>query len=246
MTRGVKPEFDEWRMSVRLTEEQEQLILGSTLGNMSIMRNIHRSNGLPSEYARVGVSHVEANKDYVDWKYSILGDLVGTPVQCRIVNQSFPSLPTFKNPTMCDFRTFSLPALRPLHDLCYSDGGKRRITREWMEALDHPIALAAWFMDSGTPVRSSWHIPYRVQFTVPRTDYSGAEIVRTVFLQEGCGFEPVHLVQDISLNRIKAPHGHQMLTLAKREDIRAFVNLVESYVRQVPSMMWKIEPLLEI
>jgi hypothetical protein len=246
MAQGVKPEFDAWRQSVRLTDDQEQLILGSTLGNLSIMRNVHRTSGTPSEYARFHVSHVEKDRDYVEWKYSILGDLTQTPIQCRPVNQTFPSLPEFKPSVMCEFRSCSLPCLRPLHDLCYSDNGRRKITRAWMERLDSPIALAAWFMDSGIPVRSSWHVPARVQITVPRTDYEGAEIVRKVFLEEGCGFEAVHYVQDLPDTSVQAPRGHQSLGIGKREDIREFVSLVKPYVEQVPSMMRKIIPLLSI
>jgi len=246
MAQGVKPEFDEWRRSVVLSKDQEQLILGSTLGNMSIFRTEHRSTGLPAQFPRVGVSHVETNRDYVDWKFSVLGDLTGTPVKCRVVNQSFPAHPEFKNPAMCEFRTFGLPALRPLFDLCYSDDGKRKITRKWMEALTCPIALAAWFMDCGIPVRSSWHVPARVQITVPRTDYEGAEIVREVFLREGCGIDAVHLVQDLPNTNIRPAKGHQSLSIGQPEDIREFLDLVEPFVRQVPSMLWKIEPLLEI
>jgi hypothetical protein len=147
---------------------------------------------------------------------------------------------------MCEFRTFGLPALRPIFDMCYSDDGKRKITREWMQAIDSPIALAAWFMDCGIPVQSSWHIPARIQITVPRTDYEGAEIVRDVFLRKGCGIDTVHLVQDLPTTNIRPAKGHQSLSIGKREDIREFLDLVEPFVRKVPSMMWKIEPLLEI
>lgn len=246
MAQGVKPDFDVWRQSVRLTDEQEQLILGSTLGNMSIIRNIHRTNRQPSEYARVTVSHAATSRDYVDWKFSYLGSLTQTPVRCRIVNQAFPAQPEFKNSEMCEFKTCSLPSLRPLHDLCYSDDGRRKITRKWMERITHPIALAAWYMDSGVPVRTSWHVEGRVQITVPRTDYAGAEIVREVLLGEGCGFETVHHVQDLPYTAIRASRGHQFISIGRREDVKEFVRLVAPYVLRVPSMYWKIEPLLKI
>ena len=65
MSKGITADFERWRSSVVLTDDQEQLVLGSTLGNMSIFRRRIRSTGLPSENATMEVAHVKANADYM-------------------------------------------------------------------------------------------------------------------------------------------------------------------------------------
>ena len=246
--RGITADFDRWRQAVQLTEEQEQLVLGSTLGNMSIFRRMISSTGGPSEVAVIEAAHVFANKDYVDWKYSFFTDLVGTPPSCRMVKQLVPSQPDFQSPMMCSFRTFGLPALRPLFDLCYSNNGKRKITPEWMEAIWHPIALAAWYMDSGTPLRK--HEAGRtdrfvINITVPRSDINGAYIVQDYLLWDGMGIDAMCVSREAGApGNIKSSQGHHSLRIIKKDEVTHFIETIKKYVVKIPSMRWKIEPFL--
>ncbi len=223
-----------------LTDEQVQLILGSTLGNMSINRQLGGATLTSKRNPRVRVEHVESNMDYIQWKFSILGNLV-TPmgIRCSEVRDNRCD---WEDRRMCFFTTRCLSELYPLFNLCYSNGGKRRITPEWVRTLHHPISLAAYFMDSGgVGARGRYS---QVRFTVPRCTVEEANIVKKYLFEEGMGIHTT-LVSDI--NKIRGrlvAGGHHTLTIAKRSDVENFISIVMPYVMGVPSMRWKIEPFL--
>ena len=149
----------------------------------------------------------------------------------------------FHPSNMCSFRTFGLPALRPLFDMCYSDNGKRKITREWLGAIDTPLALASWFMDSGSPMKVGK--TYQIRITVPRARYNEVELVQEVLLWELCGINATHYLRvPTTSSEIPALKGRHTVHILKREDNQLFVDLVAPFVEEVPSMRWKIEPFL--
>ena len=39
---------------------------------------------------------------------------------------------------------------KSIWDLTYSNNGKKLVTKEWLDKIDSPLALAYWFMDDGT------------------------------------------------------------------------------------------------
>lgn len=245
----ITPEFDRWRNTYKLNEEQGQLILGSVLGNMSLVQNSTAKGPNRGMYAKVMVAHVAKNPDYVQWKYEFLKDMVGKSVpKCRTSSQILPSQPTFVNPLMCEFATFSFPCLMELHKLCYSDKGKRLITRDWMEAMYHPLALATWFMDSGGPMKqkeSGRGDRYVINITVPRADRDQALIVQDYLLWDGLGISAMLVSRGADMpGKVTASKGHHSLRIIKRDEIDHFIGTIRKYVEQVPSMRWKIEPFI--
>ena len=89
--------------------------------------------------ALLEINHCAAQKRYVDWKFSILENLVGTPPALRSGNGGRVAY---------RFTTLSTPELTPYFFDFYSGGRK---------AIPHvdltPLALAVWFMDDGCKSR---------------------------------------------------------------------------------------------
>ena len=109
-----------------LSKEQRSLIVGSLLGD-GAMRC--KSNAL------IEFNHSADQRAYVDWKYSQLAELVGTPPKPRNGNGGRIAY---------RFTTRSLPELTPFYRAFYS--GRRKIVPE-VELT--PLTLAVWFMDDG-------------------------------------------------------------------------------------------------
>ncbi len=110
-----------------LSEAQRSVIIGSLLGD-GAMRC--KTNAL------IEFNHSIAQKDYVDWKYQHLVDLVGTPPRSRQGNGGRIAY---------RFVSLSRPELKPFYTAFYSSGRKR--VPDWILT---PLALAVWFMDDGS------------------------------------------------------------------------------------------------
>src|SRR3989304_513234 len=110
-----------------LTEAQRSIIVGSLLGD-GAMRC--KANAL------LEVNHAARQKEYVDWKYSQLGNLCGTPPKFRQGNGKRVAY---------RFTTLSLPQLTPFYRAFYR--GRSKVVPDGL--LLTPLSLAVWFMDDG-------------------------------------------------------------------------------------------------
>lgn len=110
-----------------LTPEQHSLIVGTLLGDGSMRC---KANAL------LEVNHSARQREYVDWKYKVLADLVATPPQLRATNGTRIAY---------RFVTRSLPALTPYYWTFYATGRKAVPDVEIT-----PLALAVWLMDDGS------------------------------------------------------------------------------------------------
>ncbi|CAN5455766.1 intein-containing recombinase RecA [soil metagenome] len=110
-----------------LTEDQRQLVLGSSLGDGSLRRT-----GTHTANFRVG--HGTQQAEYANWKYEMLSPIAR---QFGKVGNGF-GFDTFACPSMADFRAH-----------LYNSEGKRTVSKEALNALD-ARGLAAWYSDDGT------------------------------------------------------------------------------------------------
>src|SRR5262249_27694829 len=111
----------------KLSEDQWQLLVGGTLGDGSL-----RSQGKYSAYFRV--AHAARHKDYLAWKHRMLlpfSRSIG-PVGHGI-----------------GFSTLTMPALVPLRQALYAEGGAPTVSPNILESLD-ARALAVWYGDDGS------------------------------------------------------------------------------------------------
>jgi len=112
---------------VELTADQLAVIVGTLLGDGYL------------DETTMGYSlrlhHGIKQKDYVDWKYKILSNIVNSPPKVY--------------GTRVYFRTVSHPHLVNLRKLFYKDKNKV-IPENFLEKLFNPLSLAVWIMDDGT------------------------------------------------------------------------------------------------
>lgn len=110
-----------------LTPEQHSLIVGTLLGDGSMRC---KANAL------LEVNHSARQREYVDWKYRVLSDLVSTPPRLRSTNGTRVAY---------RFVTRSLPTLTPYYRMFYV-GGRKTVP----DVEISPLALAVWLMDDGS------------------------------------------------------------------------------------------------
>jgi recombination protein RecA len=111
----------------QMTEDQLQLILGSTLGDGNL-----RQTGTHTASFRVG--HGTEQTGYAKWKHEILSPFARNFGK---VGNGF------------GFDTFAFPALNDLRSHLYDENGKRTVSETVFENLD-ARGLAMWYADDGT------------------------------------------------------------------------------------------------
>ena len=123
----------------KLSEIQEQRILVSLLGDMAIQYNKKGRN------AHLCLVHCEVQKDLFMKKVEILGDFMG--YYKLVIPKPDPRTGKVYN----GYRGASLthPIFKELYDIIYPNN-KKTVTKEYLDMIYHPIALAYWFMDDGS------------------------------------------------------------------------------------------------
>ena len=114
-----------------LTQEQKSLIIGTILGD-GYLRIIPRRKN-----AFLEVNHSIKQKDYVDWKYSVLQSIVKNGPKLRKGNG---------NRIACRFYTRCLSEITDSFKYFYKDG--KKIIPHDLQI--NPFSLAVWYMDDGS------------------------------------------------------------------------------------------------
>lgn len=125
--------------NVKLTDFQKQVILGSLLGDMSIIIPHHNIN------PRLSITHSIKQAEYLMWKYHILENLVGSKPKTIFCGGGMGKGKIYET---IFFSSLSLPCLLPIHNLVRGVGSKY-ISPFWLNEITDPIALAVWYMDDG-------------------------------------------------------------------------------------------------
>lgn len=128
-----------YKDSLTITQQQTELLIGTVLGDGN-MRIPGRNKN-----ANLIISHGEAQKAYVFWKYQILKSLVITPPskEERVFHKDKSRILTsYRFLTMCH------PELTKLYKLFY-ENGKKVIPKNIENLLYYPFSLAVWVMDDG-------------------------------------------------------------------------------------------------
>ena len=114
-----------------LSKVQQQLILGCVLGDGYIRKKVN---------AHLQITHSFKQKEYVDWKYLCLKDIVLTAPKVYKGNAGRVGYRFF---------TRSLPAITTFYDTFYRNGVKI-IPKDLILS---PLSLAVWYMDDGSKAR---------------------------------------------------------------------------------------------
>jgi recombination protein RecA len=113
-----------------LSPSQQQLILGSLMGDGSLSRPVRRED----HSARFRMGHGAGQAAYLDWKLSLLANVQHT----RTVNA--------KGAVFGDLTP--LAELSELREAVYFGDGKKHLSWDYLKKLT-PFALAVWYMDDG-------------------------------------------------------------------------------------------------
>lgn len=117
-----------------LTNYQKSLVIGSLLGDGYLRRVPGRND------AFLEINHSIKQKEYVDWKYKVLGNITGGPPKER---------KSGKNRIAYRFYTRQNEFFTKIHGLFYRNGVK--VIPENL-ILDS-IIISVWFMDDGSMCR---------------------------------------------------------------------------------------------
>lgn len=136
-----------------LSEFQQQLILGCVLGDGYMRKKTN---------AHLQITHSIKQKEYVDWKYKILKNLVSTPPKAYKGNA---------NRIGYRFFTRSLPELTLIHDKFY----RNKVKVVPLDIKLTPISLAVWYMDDGSKSGGSCY------FNTQQFDFAGqVRLIKTL------------------------------------------------------------------
>ncbi len=119
-----------------LTKKQKELIIGCVLGDGHVRKLAGR------QYAFLEINHSIKAKEYVEWKYSLLKEIVKSPPQKRRQNKGI-----FKEAYR--FTTRQHPFIEEVYKKFYKDG-KKVIPKGFTLT---PFILAVWFMDDGSSTK---------------------------------------------------------------------------------------------
>jgi len=130
-----------------LTQVQKSVLIGSLLGDGYVRIVPGRKD------AFMEVNHCVAQKEYVDWKYKMLGNIVsGLPKQYKNNGKRIGYR----------FNTRQHPGITKLFKTFYRDG-KKLIP----EIILNPLILAVWYMDDGSKCGHSSYYLNTQQFSFP-------------------------------------------------------------------------------
>ena len=124
-----------------ISQIQKEMIIGSTLGDGSIICSGRRVNS----YFKI--AHCEAQKEYVIWKKKVLANFVN----------SINRMPDKRgNSVMYGFHTISHQELNPMRELFYENN--KKVIKEEIKNYLSPLGLAVWYMDDGSKGKSNCRI----------------------------------------------------------------------------------------
>ncbi len=128
--------IESYKKKIKLTNEQKQLIFGKMLGDGHLES---QNNG---KTYRLKIEHSIKQKDYVDWQYKILQNLVLTPPTLKIARIGDIKYVNYR------FSTLSLVSLRFFAHQFYKNNEKiiPKLIHRWLT----PFVMAVWFMDDGS------------------------------------------------------------------------------------------------
>jgi recombination protein RecA len=193
----------------RLSAQQVQVVLGSLMGDGNLSPNRRGRNGV-----RLRLGHGAAQHDYLDWKTSLLGNIERSErVDAR-------------GAKFVDFTP--LPELGELQRAVYLGDGRKLLSEDYLKALT-PLALAIWYMDDGSLMRSTGDSG-RVEIGVEAMS-EGSRVRLRDYLRDTHGL-------DVTLSSPGAAAKARLIftTAASKQ----FLELVAPHVH--PSMDYKVLP----
>ena len=196
---------------VQLSLEQEQILVGSILGDACI-----EQNGINH---RVKFDHSLAQEQYLFWKYKKLFDL-STKIRYKDVLDPR----TEKKYSHVMFNTRTSSRFSELHEIFYRDR-RKLIPKNIVEIFNSPIALATWYLDDGAK----------------RTDCNALRIHTNSYprANQELLVEMLQFNYQIKSRIHKVKNEEYVLYIPSGQALR-FCEMIYPIVKEIPSMRYKI------
>jgi len=138
-------ETERLKSSIKLNERQRSIIVGTLLGDG------HLEITSKGRTYRLKITHSIKQREYIEWLYDKLKNLVRTPPQRKLkkgINKTYEEY---------WFNTYSFGSLRFYAQQFYV--GRKKVIPKMIGKLLDPLAIAVWFMDDGS-YKSNRHRTY--------------------------------------------------------------------------------------
>ncbi len=205
-------QIERYKQKLKLSSIQKDLIVGTLLGDGCLeTQNQGRT-------FRLKIEHSIIQKEYVNWKYTILKDWVLTQPQIK------RRMSYGKERDNYWFSTLSHGALRFYAQQFYKDCIK--IIPKFIGRILTPIALAVWFMDDGS-IKSKLHR----SLVIHTQSFGQKELTMLIDVL----FKKFK-IKAVLRKRRDEGHGYALSLAA--ESVQTFAEIVSPYV--LPSMRYKL------
>lgn len=138
-------EIEELKSRIKLSERQRSIIVGTLLGDG------HLETVDKGKTYRLKITHSVRQREYIEWLYNELKNLVRTQPQRKIKKGANKVYEEYW------FNTYSLGSLRFYGQQFYVNSEK--VIPKIIGKLLDPLAIAVWFMDDGS-YKSNRHKTY--------------------------------------------------------------------------------------
>lgn len=207
------------KISKKLNLKQKQLLIGMLIGDGSI-----------TNHPDYKIDHSSEQLEYLQWKLQLLES---NGIKTTGLKKYKSSSGYNKGEDVYRVRLRTTPTIKALLRSVYLP--KKTITRRLLNWLT-PLEVAIWFMDDGSVNVNTSKQRSSIKHTAliaTCTDESTANIIVSYFLEKwGIQF------------RVFPEQGQKTLTYSiattSEEECRKFNNLVYPYVKQVPSLLYKL------
>ena len=206
---------NEWH-TIPLSYEQEQLILGSLLGDACLLYR-KRDNNDCYEFQ---VGHCVVQKGWLAYKAKILNSNISSYIKDK---NSYSAGKVFYTTSYSNKYE-----LQRIHNMCYVDNIKT-VSEKWVEKLD-AFAIATWFMDDGSSTFGKGCAKESIR----------AGFATLSFPKEQLKFLQARLLEFGILTTLhKHPDGFGLNIAIRQKSINLFMALIEPYM--VECMRYKIK-----
>lgn len=196
---------------------ERNIIIGSLLGDGSLALYGRSKNAYYREHG------CTRQVPYRQWKAD------------KLKNLDFKILTNCKNPKL---RSTSNKLYTNLYNSFYING-KKSITKENLLLLDHPIGLACLYMDDGSLIIDSNKRKNGSIYIFPRIS-----IYTLNFSEDENILLKNYIKKTLNLNmklKKRKDGKNFLLEINKRDEIIKFINIVKSFVQEIPCMHYKID-----
>lgn len=133
------------RQGIGLTQEQKQMLYGSLLGDASISKNRNRDKMPRITNARVRFVHGKTQKEYLNFKYLLLGKGLCNTTPKQYFHNGFKGcseIETWRFNTVCS------PSFTSIYE-DITKHGRKCISEKWLKNINW-MGVAFWFCDDGS------------------------------------------------------------------------------------------------